>query len=289
LPWLSYLIGGFSFGVGMTLASGCGNKTLVRIGGGSLKALVVFLVLGISAYMTLKGVLGALRVGIIDPVAVDLAARGFKGQDVPSLLGAATNTFVGVGSALVVACALLVFVFRDREFRASFDYILGGVVVGLLVSAGWYVTGHIGYGENPQTLENVFFGTNTRAAESFSFVAPVAYTLELLMLWTDRSLVFTFGIASVIGVIAGSAAYAVLAKKFRWESFSSVADMRNHILGGVLMGFGGVTSMGCTIGQGISGFSTLAIGSMLTFAAIVTGAALTMKYQYRRMGREPET
>src|SRR3989337_3130751 len=113
-----------------------------------------------------------------------------------------------IAIAAIVAAGLLVFVFKDREFRASFDYILGGAVIGLVVVAGWYVTGHIGYKENPDTLEMTFFGTNTRAAESLTFVAPLAYTLELLMLWTDKSLAATFGIMAVLGVVLGSVAYA---------------------------------------------------------------------------------
>ena len=131
-----------------------------------------------------------------------------------------------------------------------------------------------------------FFGTNTRAAESLSFVAPLAYTLELLMLWTDKSLTLTFGVMAALGVVVGSSAYAVASKTFRWEGFTTIEDLRNHMIGGVLMGFGGITSLGCTIGQGITGFSTLALGSIVTFCAIIAGSAATMKYQYWRIMQE---
>jgi hypothetical protein len=124
--------------------------------------------------------------------------------------------------------------------------------------------------------------------ESFSFVAPQAYTLELLMFWTDKSKIVTYGIASVFGVIAGSAAYALATRQFRWESFRDATDTANHMLGGLLMGFGGVTALGCTIGQGISGLSTLALGSIITFVAIIAGSAATMKIQYWKMMREAE-
>jgi uncharacterized membrane protein YedE/YeeE len=120
--------------------------------------------------------------------------------------------------------------------------------------------------------------------ESFSFVSPMAYTLDYLMLWTDKSKMITYGIASGAGVIAGSAAYAIATRTFRWEGFRDAEDTANHIVGGMLMGFGGITALGCTIGQGISGFSTLALGSIITFLAIVAGSALTMKYQYWRAG-----
>lgn len=286
--WLSFLTGGFLFGVGMTLGSGCGSKTLIRIGGGNLKSVVVYVFLAISAYMTLRGLFGQFRVSVLQPVAVNFEAYGLKGQDLPSLL-AGTGVAIGtlrVAVAAIVAAGLLFFVLKDREFRANAGYMTGGVVVGLIVVAGWYVTAHLGYQENPATLEMTFFGTNTRAAESFSFVAPLAYTLELLMLWTDKSLTITFGIMAALGVIVGSFAYAIASKSFRWEGFTTIDDLRNHIIGGVLMGFGGVTALGCTIGQGISGFSTLALGSILTFAAIIAGSAATMKYQYWKIMRE---
>jgi len=131
-----------------------------------------------------------------------------------------------------------------------------------------------------------FFGTNTHAAESLSFVAPLAYTLELLMLWTDKSLAATFGIMAASGVVAGSFAYAIAYRKFRWEGFTTAEDLGNHIIGGILMGFGGVTALGCTIGQGITGFSTLALGSIVTFFAIIAGSAATLKYQYWKLAKE---
>jgi uncharacterized membrane protein YedE/YeeE len=278
--WLSYIVGGLLFGIGMTLGSGCGSKTLIRIGGGNLKSLVVFVFLGIAAYMTLKGVFAVWRVRWIDSLSVNLAPH----QDLPTLLAAWTGIApraAEAGVALAVAAALLAFVFKDRDFRSSFDHILGGVVVGLVVVGGWYLTGHIGYGENPDTLETMAMGTNSHQIESLSFVAPVAYTLELGLLWTDASLRVTFGVALVFGMIAGSLAYALASRTFQWEGFAGPGDTAAHMIGGILMGFGGVTALGCTIGQGLTGFSTLAVGSILAFLSIVAGSALTMKLQYR--------
>ena len=140
--------------------------------------------------------------------------------------------------------------------------------------------------EDPNTLQEAFVGTNTGRMESFSFVSPLAYTLEYLMFWTDKSKIVTYGIASALGVIAGSAAYALATRTFRWQGFRDAEDTANHVVGGLLMGFGGITALGCTIGQGITGFSTLALGSMLTFVSIVAGSAATMKYQYWRLSRE---
>jgi uncharacterized protein len=289
LIWLSYIVGGVLFGIGMTLASGCGNKTLIRAGGGNLKSMVVLLFLAASAYMTLKGLFGVWRVSWLDPVAVDLGARGIVGQDLGSLaaalLGIERRTAL-VALAALVAAAMLAFVLKDRDFRSSWEYWLGGTVVGLLVVAGWYVTGHIGFGENPETLENTFFATNSRTIESMSFVAPAAFLLELLMLWSDKSLGLTFGIATALGVVAGSLAYALFSRSFRWEGFSSAGDTANHMVGGILMGAGGVTAMGCTIGQGITGISTLALGSILATLSIIAGCWGTLKYQYWKLERE---
>jgi uncharacterized membrane protein YedE/YeeE len=281
LLWLSAIVGGLIFGVGMTLAGGCANKNLLRIGAGSLRSIVVFVFVGISAYMTIKGLFGPWRVALLDRFAIDLTRFGLKGQDLPTLLARVSGISPAVALttvALLVGGGLLAFVLADARFRRNGTQVLAGVIIGLVVTTGWYVSGHIGYGENPETLEMVFFATNTRAAESLSFVAPMAYTLELLMLWTDTSLAVTFGIASALGVILGSATWALATRQFRLEGFASAADTRDHIFGAILMGFGGVTALGCTVGQGISGVSTLALGSILALASIIAGAVATMKY-----------
>ncbi|MDA1117519.1 MAG: YeeE/YedE family protein [Proteobacteria bacterium] len=282
--WLSYIVGGFLFGVGMTLGSGCGSKTLIRIGGGSLKSLVVYVFLGIAAYMTLRGLFGAFRVGVLEKASITFAT----GQDLPSLLAAGTGVAKSTWTALLAAViggGLVAFAYASKDFRSSFDYTLGGVVTGLVVVGGWYVSGVVGHvAEHPETLQEAFIATNTGRMESFSFVSPMAYTLEYLMLWTDTSKIVTYGIASGLGVIAGSAAFALATRKFRWEGFRDAEDTANHVVGGVLMGFGGITALGCTIGQGITGISTLALGSFVTFGAIIAGSALTMKVQYWRLG-----
>ena len=284
LLWLSHLVGGLAFGIGMTLASGCGSKTLIRIGGGNLKSLVVFAFLGISAYMTLRGLFAVWRVRFLDSVATDLP----HSQDLPAFMaasGIAPTTALVLG-ATVIGGGLLLWTLAKRDaWRA--DVLLGGALIGATVVAAWYVSGHIGYvAEHPETLEEAFIATNSGRAESLTFVAPFAYTLELLMLWSDTSRIVTFGIASALGVIAGAAAYAVFSGSFRIEGFRDPGDLVRHLAGGVLMGFGGVTALGCSIGQGITGLSTLALGSAITTVAIIAGAALTLKLQYWLMMRE---
>ena len=284
LTWLSHLVGGLLFGIGMVLASGCGARTLTRVGAGNLKSLVVFLTLGVTAYMTMRGVLGVLRVNTLDTVALPLPS----GQDLPALLtaaGMAPGTALWIG-ALGLGGALLAFCFARRDFL-TLDNLLGGIAVGAIVVGGWYVSGHLGYlAEDPDTLQEAFLATNSGRMESLTFVAPQAYTLELLMLWSDTSRKLSFGIALALGVIAGSTAWALVTRSFRWEGFRDVDDLVRHLLGGALMGFGGVTAMGCTIGQGITGVSTLALGSLITLAAIIAGAAATLKYEYWKLMRE---
>ncbi len=287
IRWVSCLVGGFLFGFGMTLASGCGSKTLIRAGAGNLKSVVVFLVLGISAYMTLKGLFAVWRVNALDPWRFDVAAIGAATSDLPALAAAlGLPAIVKLALPFALALALAVFVLKDRDFRAAPEMIVGGIVVGLVIVGGWYVSGHVGYlPEDPATLEEKFIATNSGRMESFSFVAPVAYTLELLMFWSDTSRIVTIGIAGVLGMLAGSFAYALGSRTFRWEGFGSVEDVANHMVGAMLMGFGGVTALGCTIGQGITGVSTLAVGSFLALGAIIVGSLMAVRYQSWRLER----
>ena len=285
VPWLSHVVGGLLFGFGMTLGSGCGSKTLIRVGGGNLKSLVVLVFLGIAAYMTLRGAFAPLRAFGLDPVQLDLGGMGAATSD----LGTLASSF-GWGAAakrwlpFAIALAIAVFVFASRDFRSTREMIFTGVVIGAVIVGGWYVSGHIGYlAEDPATLEEKFVRTNTGRMESFSLVAPVAFLLELLILWTDATRVVTFGIASALGMIAGAAAMALGTRTFRWEGFASTEDLVNHVAGGILMGFGGVTALGCTIGQGLTGLSTLAVGSFLSFFAMCAGGVLAVRYQTWRV------
>lgn len=284
LPWFSMLVGGTLFGIGMTMAGGCANKNLLRVGGGSIRSLVVLTFMAISAYMTLKGLFGQWRASYLDPISIDLSQLGMSTQSLPDLLASLTGLPAGTALLLtmaVIVLALLVFVFKDKRFRSNTAQMVGAVALGLIVVAAWYLTGHIGYAENPETLEMTYFATNTRTLESMSFVAPTAFSLELLMLWTDKSLRISFGIATAIGVVLGALAHALTTRSFRWEGFANVEDLRNQLIGAVLMGFGGVTAMGCTVGQGLTGVSTLAIGSFITLAGIIGGSVGMMKWQLR--------
>ncbi len=277
--WLSALLGGAMFGFGMVLASGCGSKTLVRIGGGNLKSLVVFLVLGIAAFATLRGITAVPRVNLVDAVALEFAG----GQDLPSLLAPATGiakqtlaALIGIGLGL----ALLVWALMRREGRSA-DNLLGGLGIGAVVAALWWVSGRLGYvAEHPETLQETFLATNSQRMESFSFVSPIAYTIDWLIYFSDKSKVLTIAIVTTVGVVVGSALVALASRSFRWEGFRDVRDTATHLVGAVLMGVGGVTAMGCTVGQGLSGLSTLSLTSFVAIAAILAGAVAGLKYQF---------
>jgi uncharacterized protein len=280
--WASYLVGGLMFGFGMVLASGCASKTIIRMGGGSLKALVVFLVLGISSFATLKGITAVLRVNTVDKLAPTLAPA----QDLPSLLAPTlgmARPLLGLVLALAITAVLLVLIFRKRSDNEG-EVWLGGLGVGASVLAVWWITGSIGHVEqHPDTLEEVFLATNSGRAESLSFVAPSAYLIDWLVLFSDKSKLLTVGIVSVFGTFAGALANALASRSFRWEAFRDVEDMGNHVIGAALMGVGGVTAMGCTVGQGLSGLSTLALGSALALVAIIAGGVLGIRYQVYRL------
>lgn len=281
LAWLRYLLGGLMFGVGMTLASGCGNKTLIRIGGGNLKSLVVLAIASACAYAMLwTNFYDSVFGGMVSATTVNLAAAGKASQALGELTGVG-NTAVGA----VLALALAGFSFSSRDFRGNPEHILGGAVIGAAVIAGWYVTG----GEMGTAWKEWADFAETKPlrveVQSFTFISPMGDLARYVMSPADTALI-NFGIMALVGVILGSLVYSLASGNFRVEWFVGRGDFINHAIGAVLMGIGGVLSMGCTVGQGITGMSTLALGSLLTLVAIVAGAAATMKYQYWRMMRE---
>jgi len=272
--WLGHIIGGFLFGVGMTLASGCGQRTLVRLGGGNLKSLLVVLLLGLTAYMTMRGLLALVRVNAIEVNNINLTAFKIPDQGIDTLIAAAAGVENGSIVTLAVAAlfglGLVMYSFASKTFRSSFDNVLAGIVIGLIIPAGWYITGVLGYDD----FDPVRF-------ESYTFVAPTGESLMYLLTYTGSTI--SFGVAAVFGVILGSFLYVIVTGKFRLETFTDRSDMLRHIFGGIAMGFGGVLALGCTIGQGVTGMSTLATGSLLSLISIVFGSALTMKIEYYRL------
>ena len=305
--WAENLLGGILFGIGMTLASGCGNKALIRIGGGNLKSVMVMMVIAVIAYFMVNPFPGSdqtlftvLFYNWIRPLAVDLGTSSDIGTLISGSEGALqTRLVIGVGLAL----ALLVFVFRSADFRSSGDNILGGLVVGAAVLAAWYVTSVVTIdmdGEQyslqsyvsewdflAESAEGKPADSRPLSPQSFTFINPMGQTLGYAAAGLDRSYL-TFGVMALIGVILGSFLWSVLNRSFRIEWFASFGDFISHFIGAILMGIGGVLALGCTVGQAITGISTLALGSFVAFAGIVLGSALTMKVQYYKLVYENE-
>ncbi len=307
LIWAENLLGGILFGIGMTLASGCGNKCLVRIGGGNLKSIMVFAVIAVIAYFMINPFPGSdqtlftvLFYDWIRPLAIDTGT----GQDLGALVAgsekaATARTIIGG----ILGFVLLVIVFSSRDFRGSFDNVLGGLAVGLAVLAAWYVTSNVQLdidGENytlqayaqqwdflAESDEGKPADTRPLAAQSFTFINPMGQTAGYSASGFS-SAYLTFGVMAVAGVILGSLLWSLLSRSFRFEWFASFRDFFSHFIGAILMGFGGVLALGCTIGQGITGISTLALGSFIAFGGIVLGSALTMKIQYYKMVYEAD-
>ena len=288
--WLRYILGGLMFGIGMTLGSGCGNKTMVRVGSGNLKSLTVLVVASIAAYFMLWSAFYEMAfLPWIGPTTINLAHYGVPNQELSTLLasmfGMHSVAWFHLLVGAIVTVGMLAFVFKSADFRGNRDNILGGGVVGLAIVAGWWITGGP-WGQRWKEFAQMAIDVPSRVqVQSYTFVSPMGDSARYLLDPANLALV-NFGVIALAGVIIGSFIYAVATRSFRIEWFSSGKDFVSHAAGGALMGVGGVLSMGCTVGQAITGISTLAIGSILTFLAIVIGSAGTMRYQYWRMTQE---
>ncbi len=299
--WAENLFGGFLFGIGMTLASGCGNKTLIRIGAGNIKSIMVFILIAVVAFYMVnpfpgsdKTLYSELFYGWVSPLEISL--------DTPADLGSMINGDAPVQTRLIIAlllsAALLIYIFKSADFRAGLDNIMAGLVIGLVVVAAWYISSHamINVEDEAYTLSDYYQEWDMLAdsdegkpgagrplnTQSFTFINPIGQTYGYIASGLKQSSL-TFGLLAVLGVILGSLFWALIVRGFRIEWFADFKDFVAHFIGAILMGLGGTLALGCTIGQGITGISTLAPGSMLTFGSILFGSALTMKSQYYKI------
>lgn len=252
--WLLVPLGGVLFGYGMMLANGCGARTLVLCAQGNLRSFVVLLCLGISAYMTLTGVLGPLRQSLNQMTAV-------PGGSIADLPVAFQGWLLGAG----LLC-LLVFSFWKLNLLRHKKDLFAGFMVGGLIVAGWFSTGWLAFDEfEPVNLV------------SLTFIAPIGETIQYAMIATGMKL--SFGVTAVLGVLLGSFLLALLRKGLHLQGFSSPREMLRYIAGGVSMGVGGSLALGCSIGQGLTGLSTLALSSVVAAAGILIGARLGFSRQ----------
>lgn len=300
------IIGGFLFGIGMTLASGCGNKTLIRIGGGNIKSIIVFIIIAIIAYYMTnpfpgsdKTLFSVLFYDWIRPLSISLSGN----QDLGAMLSSDDSSMTRVITGAIVGFIMLVLIFKSADFRTSKENIASGLIVGLVVLSGWFLSSNVqintddnlysmsSYYEEWDMLAESNEGKPAQgrplSSQSLTFINPIGQSLGYVQSGFDKTLL-TFGLISVFGVILGSFLISLIGKSFRIEWFVDVKDFVTHLVGAVLMGFGGVLALGCTIGQGITGVSTLAVGSIAALIAIIFGSALTMKIQYYKLVYEEE-
>ena len=284
LFWPRYIIGGIMFGIGMTLASGCGNKILIRIGGGNLKSIFVLLIAGLMALlMTRTDFYGLIFHSWMSPISPDLAKLGIPDQSVQTIFSSLTNIDAGnilitIFIPLLICVFLLKYIFSSYTSLSS-DNILSGVVVGLVVTFAWLISGgDLGQAwiENNDFLDTPYPSVGV---QSFTFINQMGEVLIYTSSVFDN-FYLTFGVTALISTIVGSFVYALISNNLRIEWFANKDDFIRHFVGAVLIGIGGVLSLGCTIGQGVSGVSTLAIGSILTLLSIIFGASLMMKIEY---------
>jgi uncharacterized protein len=274
--WLGNLLGGSLFGFGMVFAGGCATRNLARVGSGDLKALITLLVLGISAYVTMTGLLGPARAALEQWTALPLPQGTHQGLgSIIAAIGKFQPAAATWLTARVVTAALLVYCFIDRQFRSSWLHIASGVGVGLCIVAGWALTG--------LTFDEL--SDKPAAPVSLTFVRPTGDALEWLQRFTALGSP-GFGVSSVFGTIFGAFLAAKAMGRFRVATFSGANDTLRNLGGAVLMGIGGIMALGCTIGQGITGVSTLAAGSFLTFAGLIAGAVVGVRTLERALMAE---
>ena len=247
--------GGLLFGYGMVLANGCGSRALVLLGRGNLRSFVVVIVLGIAAQMTLKGLIAPGRIAVLQ--ATQAAPKSVSLPALLSTLGL-SETFARMIAASVIAGALIIFAFAHTPFKRAWGQIADGD------AGGWFATGYLGADD-----------FNPAPVTSLTFIAPIADTVQYAMLSTGLSL--NFGIAMVAGVFAGSLVTALITRRFQWEGFTSPRHMLRSIGGAALMGAGGAMAYGCSIGQGLTGLSTLALASFVAVGGILLGTAAGLR------------
>ena len=282
--WPRYVLGGLMFGVGMTYASGCGNKVLIRIGGGNLKSIVVLLIAGLMAYiMTRTDFYGIIFHSWMNPISPDLAILGIEDQSLSTIMSSiiftANTVYYKLTIGLLVGFIFMYYIFRSGSFVKNIDNVIGGFIVGSVVVLAWYLTGSTLGQEWIETNDFLDSPLPGVGVQSFTFINPMG---ESIIYFSKSADIYylTFGVTALLSVILGSFVYSIMSRSFRMEWFQSKEDFKRHMIGAVLIGIGGVLSMGCTIGQGVSGVSTLAIGSFITLTSIVIGSAIAMKIEY---------
>ncbi|MFK8083649.1 MAG: YeeE/YedE family protein, partial [Granulosicoccus sp.] len=263
LSLLGSIAGGIMFGLGIALVGTCGFGALVRIGGGSLQSLVVTVTIGLVALSTQRGLLGIAREQFIEPMAIDLSSSG--NQSLPALLSNLSGIPIYWPTVAACALVLLVWIFKEHQFRTSRAGIISGSLIGICVALGWLCTSQLGdYLYRPVQVE------------SASFVLPPGQLVQVFTL--GNSEIADYGVGLIVGVILGSLIVALRQHDARWEACDDARELRRHLGGAFLMGSGGVLAAGCTIGQGVSALSVLAISAPVVFLSMLLGARIGLSW-----------
>ena len=287
LIWLRHIVGGILFGIGMTLASGCGNKTLVRLGEGNLKSVVVLLAIALSSsLMFFTSFDYVVFLQWMVPLGFSFSDAGAVGQDLGSLVGLGFGedsvSIARLAIAIVLSGLIVFWAFRSSEFREQKPLVVTSMLLGVFVTLAWYLTAGPGGIELIEEIEFMDEPPYASGAQSLTFIGPLAHISQYVV--QDFSMAFlSIGSVAIFGIVVGSFVYTLIFKKIRLEWFVDWADFVRHLIGGFLMGIGGVLAMGCTVGQGVTGVSTLSIGSIIAVVSIIYSCMATMKYQYYRM------
>ncbi|MDE1132203.1 MAG: YeeE/YedE family protein [Ascidiaceihabitans sp.] len=255
---IASIFGGLVFGYGMALAGNCGYGALARLGGGDIRSLLIVIVMGISAYVTLGGPLSALRIWAFGGADVTSTLPTFA-LSLSQLTGQSLET---VGT--LIGAAILCLTLTNKELRASFSHIFWGAIAGVAIVSGWAGTYWVSIN-----------GFDATPVVSHTFSAPIGETLLYAMTSSGNSI--SFGTGSVAGVLIGAFVGALIQGHFRWEACDDPRELRRQLLGAFLMGVGAVVAVGCSIGQGLSAFSVLAYSAPITLASIMAGAAVGLR------------
>ena len=266
--WLGNLVGGLLFGYGMVFAGGCASKNLARAGGGDLRSLLVLVVMGLFGFMTIGGIIGPLRNAMAQATSISLTDEiGVETQGLGTIL-AKYSSFSPSDATMMVTAAIAIvvglFIFMSRNYRANPIHIVSGLGIGLCVAAGWALTG-LAFDELAEKPVSPI---------SLTYVRPTGDAIDWLQRFT-ADMIPGFGVATVFGALLGAFAASLLMGRFKLTTFADLGDTRRNLFGAALMGIGGVMALGCTVGQAITGVSTLAIGSFIAFFGIVSETRFT--------------